>query len=103
MAKLNKIETRVIDILESFPFTRNSDKDLIMHYGYKYHSTREGAEYFGTMIRRIPPIESITRARRKIQAKGLLNSDKQIAKTRKLEEEKPRQYYSRKSNTVLTL
>ena len=83
------IKDRIKYILTIHEETRNSDRSLYMHYGYMYAEDAVRNMTFGEAILSIPPAESLTRARRKLQQEfPELRSDKQVAKARMIEASK---------------
>lgn len=94
-----KVEEIVYQILKSNPKTRDDDFELVAEYYYrlcpdilnmKFSYVFLGHKEFG-----LPSFESITRARRKIQARHIaLASEKTIQKRNQLENEY-RNYYSK--------
>ncbi len=78
MQKLKTVESKVMQILHDNVSARNSDNKLILLYMKKYFNLY----LFEDAILKTP-FESITRARRKIQARGMYESDKQIKAARR--------------------
>lgn len=68
MSKVNVIETRVKEILEYYPKTRENDNLLYVTYLEEYHYIEFTKEIFVNYERySLPSFKSIERARRKIQ------------------------------------
>lgn len=90
MVKVNKkVTSRVSRILEDYPETRNSDRKLYLTYLKDFHQLREHIDTKGFlglvevfMNAETPPMESISRARRKIQEQGFYLSDEQTKQGR---------------------
>lgn len=85
MSKVNVIETRVKEILEFYPETRDNDNLLYVTYIKEYHYidfTREtfvNYEQYG-----LPSFKSIERARRNIQnTQNLYKASETVEKYRK--------------------
>ncbi len=78
-SKLAKVETEVENILASNSLARNSDKVLIRAYLHNKFGT---ADLDMIPTESMPVMESITRARRKIQADGKYKADDGIADER---------------------
>ncbi len=93
---------RVSRILEDYPETRNSDRKLYIHYLVDFHNLKQHVDTKGMtglikvfLDQDTPPMESISRARRKIQEKGFYLSDEQTKQGRldKAEHYKQGNYY----------
>lgn len=72
MNKLYKIEDTVKEVLTDIPETRDDDFKLIAEVYYKLNFNIAGTSFAFMMLNHneygLPPFESITRARRKLQA-----------------------------------
>lgn len=66
---INTTMKRVENLLQSFPETRDNDRLLVRMYMSFYHGIKTFQEHSET--EEAPPIESITRCRRRLQALGL--------------------------------
>lgn len=66
---INTTMKRVENLLQSFPETRDNDRLLVEVYLTFYHGIKTLHEYRKTS--EAPPIETITRCRRRLQALGL--------------------------------
>lgn len=87
MNKLYKIEDTVKNVLTEIPSTRDDDFKLIaeVYYelGFDINTTSFGLMMLGHKEFGLPPFESITRARRKLQATyEELRSSKEVAEAR---------------------
>jgi len=87
MNKLYKIEDTVKNVLIEIPSTRDDDFKLIaeVYYelGFDINTTSFGLMMLGHKEFGLPPFESITRARRKLQATyEELRSSKEVAEAR---------------------
>lgn len=84
---LISVERRVKTIMEGFPGTRNDDKQLVVQYMRVYHNIDTFADY--ATAEGVPPLETITRARRKIQSRGhfIPTIEAVIKQRRKLQQE----------------
>lgn len=96
MPKVNVIETRVKEILEFYPETRDNDNLLYVQYIKEYHyvdftkETFVNYEQYG-----LPSFKSVERARRDIQNKqNLYKASKKIEDSRKEAEKTYIQNYS---------
>ena len=70
--KLKKVETNVKEILQNEPLTRDDDFKLYSSYIYKIHGSNAITMSFRKFMTtatesKMPPFESVTRARRKLQ------------------------------------
>lgn len=72
MNKLYKVEEMVKEVLEEVPAARDDDFVLLAHCYYKLNPEVVGTPFNVVMLGHkefgLPPFESITRARRKLQA-----------------------------------
>lgn len=100
MSKIQRVESLVKSILELDPEARNDDFKLIAEV-YYYLNDETGKLPFNIVMLahkelKLPSVESITRARRKLQAQyDYLKASKEIAAIRENEEEEFRRYASR--------
>lgn len=100
MSKIKRVESLVKSILELDPEARNDDFKLIAEV-YYYINTETGKLPFNVVMLahkdlKLPSLESITRARRKIQAEyDYLKASKEIVEIRENEEEEYRRYARR--------
>ena len=95
MAKVNVIETRVKEILEFYPETRDNDNLLYVTYIKEYHYvdfTKEtfiNYEQYG-----LPSFKSVERARREIQNKqNMYKASEKIEENRKEAEKTYKENY----------
>lgn len=95
MSKVNVIETRVKEILEVYPNTRENDNLLYVTYLEEYHYIDFNKEIFINYEEYgLPSFKSIERARRKIQnGKGIYKASEKVEENRKEAECKYREYY----------
>ena len=97
MEKLKNVESNVKVILETCPETRNNDFKLISKY-YWYFCDFDFRKSFFKVLEEakelnLIPFESITRARRKLQAKyDDLKAVKEVQEKRKEREEEFKEY-----------
>jgi len=71
MKRIGQVRIKVEYLLEYYPHTRSSDKELQIKYLEIYHGGVSTNSF-----RACPPMESITRARRKIQEDGKYTATK---------------------------
>ncbi len=97
MPKINVIEIRVREILETYPETRSNDNLLYVKYIKEYHyidfneDTFINYEEYG-----LPSYKSIERARRKIQnEKFVCRASETVENERKEAEKQYQDYYRR--------
>lgn len=97
MAKVSVIETRVKEILENSPATRENDNLLYVTYLEEYHYVDFNKQTFIDYERYgLPSFKSIERARRKIQnEEGKYKASESIEEERKKAEQNYRNYYGR--------
>ena len=101
MSKIKRVESLVKSILELDPEARNDDFKLIAEV-YYYINTETGKLPFNVVMLahkelKLPSVESITRARRKLQAEyEYLKADKETEILRTNEEEEFRRYAKEK-------
>lgn len=97
MAKVNVIETRVKEILENSPATRENDNLLCVTYLEEYHYVDFNKQTFIDYERYgLPSFKSIERSRRKIQnEEGKYKSSETIEEGRKEAEKQFQDYYRR--------
>jgi len=74
----------VEEVLATNHNARNSDKELISCILGRYNFTMTGEQL--AIWNKLPAFESITRARRKIQAEGKYQADPEVLVSRKYEE-----------------
>lgn len=100
MSKIKRVESLVKNILELDPDARNDDFKLIAEV-YYYLNNETGKLPFNVVMLahkelRLPSVESITRARRKLQAEyEYLKADKKTEEIRADEEQEYRRYSRR--------
>ena len=97
MAKVSVIETRVKEVLENSPATRENDNLLYVTYLEEYHYVDFNKQTFIDYERyELPSFKSIERARRKIQnEEGKYKASESIEEERKKAEQNYRNYYGR--------
>ena len=97
MSKIKRVESLVKSILELDPEARNDDFKLIAEV-YYYINTETGKLPFNVVMLahkelKLPSVESITRARRKLQAEyEYLRPNEIISEIRENEEQEFRRY-----------
>lgn len=98
MSKVNVIETRVKEVLENSPLTRENDNLLYVTYLEEYHyidfnkQTFINYEQYG-----LPSFKSIERARRKIQnEERKYKASEGIERNRIEAEQNYKEYYGRR-------
>ena len=98
--KSGEISERVEKTLELFESSRNSDKRLILFYMVHNHDlvSKIGhvayAELRKILLKEMPSFETITRARRKIQAEGKYLASDKVKGQRAIEESEVRAHFS---------
>lgn len=97
MNRLKRVEQIVRKVLEEYPETRDDDFVLLTHVYYMFNPEIIGSSFNLVMLGHkeygLPPFESVTRCRRKLQAKCKeLMSSRQIEEARKREEEVYKEY-----------
>lgn len=97
MSRIKVIEPVVKDILEMNPEARKDDFVLVAEVYYRLNQEVGKLSFNLVMLGhkelKLPPVETITRARRKLQAKyEYLRADKGIEKLRNNEETEFRRY-----------
>ena len=93
--ELKNIKERVEFLLDKYPPARNNDNYLIACYIYEYNRHLTSKDIWGKKVislenfNKIPPFNSITRARRIIQntEKRLLPTNKAVIKARRIKEQ----------------
>lgn len=80
---INTCQNKVEKILEKYPVTRDSDKllwlsYLVLHHDLKLSMGEQAYAVFKKILlnEKTPTMESVTRARRKIQESGLYQGEK---------------------------
>lgn len=97
MSKIKMVEPLVKEILEVDPETRKDDFKLIAEVYYRLNKEVGNLSFNVVMLGhkelKLPPTETITRARRKLQAKyEYLRADEDIERLRTKEEAEFRRY-----------
>lgn len=94
MSKINVIETRVKELLEQIPETRENDHALYRTYIKTYHFVDFNEETFVNYTNYgLPSFKSIERARRKIQNEyGLYRASDEVVRKREEAEKQYRDY-----------
>ena len=95
MSKVNVIETRVKEILEYYPNTRDNDNMLYVKYLEEYHYIDFNRDTFINYEEKgLPSYKSIERARRKIQnEENKFKASEDIEEKRKEAEHEYRKKY----------
>lgn len=95
---MKDIQNNVLELLCKDPRTRNSDTWLVLQYLKRYDGYDFGLDFED--VKKITSMESITRARRKIQnTQGLCQPVEIVRAEREEKEEQFRQEYSSQKNT----
>lgn len=102
--KQKEIELLVFNVLSESEKSRNSDTFLILkiaeRFGHNIKAIRRGDKrivQWELDLDLMPPFESITRARRKIQSGGqYLPTNPEVCRQRRINETKMREYYARR-------
>lgn len=101
---MKKMETIVKAILEEYPQARGNDNALIAGVFWLIDANLMNMPFKEVLkTKGLPSFESITRARRKVQEKNPILNDEKARKTRKKEENKYREYYSRQMEERLKI
>lgn len=88
---LKKIKSRVETILETYPITRNSDTELLIHYAVHWHCLNLND------LRHLPcAFETIRRSRQAIQEEGKFQASNKVAEARKKEADAVRDHFREK-------
>lgn len=90
---MNILKNQVAEVMEEIAATRNSDKLLTVHVLKKYY----GVEIIEDILDpAVPPFESISRHRRRLQEEGKFTADKEVKSMRKEMESQYRELYCNK-------
>jgi len=92
--KLKNAETMVRYIMAHFPETRSNDKLLMLHYWELVDRIKIPREFWKAFLRRATTPETITRARRLIQASGDYQPREEVKKYRQSRSKKFREVLS---------
>lgn len=108
MNRLKKVEQIVKKVLEEHPETRDDDFALLTQVYYEFNPEILGSSFNLVMLGHkeygLPPFESVTRCRRKLQSKcKALMSSRQIEEARKKEEEVYKEYANTCGIDILNL
>ena len=76
--EIKLIKNKVEAILKENPETRDSDKELFIKFAGEYYNCDE--EIVRDLLEELPNFESLIRARRKIQEKGLYQGTRKLAR-----------------------
>ena len=97
MPKINVVETRVKEILENYPNTRENDNLLYVTYIEEYHYIEFSKEKFINYVEYgLPSFKSVERARRRIQNEQCSYKSSEDTENNRAESEKIyRQIYGR--------
>ena len=97
MPKINVVETRVKEILENYPNTRENDNLLYVTYIEEYHYIEFSKEKFINYAEYgLPSFKSVERARRRIQNEQCSYKASEDTENNRTEAEKTyRQIYGR--------
>ena len=90
-----KIESGVEEILREFEEARSDDFKLVIGYYIRFYGIFELDEIFDGKVNGLPSMESITRARRKVQEKYPELNDPEIIKKRLDEQLAFEDFYSK--------
>lgn len=95
MSKVNVVETRVKEILEAYPNTRENDNLLYVTYLKEYHYIDFNEETFINYEQYgLPSFKSVERSRRRIQNEsGIYKASEDIEEKRKEAEHEYRKNY----------
>ena len=88
MAMVRKVTPQVEKILEEMPETRDDDRELVLQVYSKFYDVWLGDRFYKIMRnKKLPPFESIRRARQRVQARRPeLRSSDDVDAIRKMEE-----------------
>ena len=88
MSKLDTLEKMVYMALKTNPRTRDDDRELVLQVYSKYYDVWLGDRFYKIMRnKKLPPFESIRRARQRVQARRPeLRSSDDVDAIRKMEE-----------------
>lgn len=92
-AELRLVKQRVLSLLERYPETRSNDHVLLVRYWNEYDRLAFDFSFPTQFIERGTPPESITRARRAIQATGLFPAAPRVKVQRQEKEQAVREVY----------
>lgn len=96
MSKLKEVENKVYEVLKTDPMARKDDFRLILQVFKKYEPDIAISNFANVMLGHntlgLPAFESITRARRKIQATFPWLKDEDVADFRAIQEEEYKNY-----------
>lgn len=97
MGKINLVETRVKELLENIPSTRNSDELLYATYIETYHYTNLTRDTFINYKQYdLPSFKTVERIRRNLQDKEKhIEADQSTQDNRKYAEQEYRERYSK--------
>lgn len=97
MSKVNIVETRVRELLEQIPETRNSDELLYVTYIETYHYTNLSKDTFINYKQyNLPSFKTIERIRRDLQDKEKhVEADKETQDNREYAEKEYKEKYSK--------
>ncbi len=90
MEELKFVEDKVASILKEVPAARNSDRLLVTIYLRSFHDITTFYQYCEK--KDAPSLESITRARRKIQGRGEYLAEDNVQSNRAEEEKRFKEY-----------
>ncbi|MDK2600599.1 hypothetical protein QO179_24200 [Bacillus stercoris] len=89
------VKQNVYSILEEVEETRNNDKLLLLTYWEKFDGIDFNQNFKEQFVQSSTTSESITRARRSIQASGLfLPTEEEVLRKRRMLAEEARQHHS---------
>jgi hypothetical protein len=89
------IKRNVLELLEQWEEARNDDKFLMLKYWQRYDGINTSIGFGPSFLRRATTPETITRARRTIQATGLFEpTDPEVRRKRRIREEEARAHHA---------
>lgn len=90
-----KIQNQVEQILRFYKFTRSDDFKLVIRFYIEFYGVNDIQDIYSGKIKKLPSMESITRARRKLQEKYPELNDTEIIKKRLDEQLAFEEFYSK--------
>lgn len=96
-ARASKVKESVLAILEEHPETRDDDKALLLHYWQTVDGISFDQTFPRLFLTQATSTESVTRARRQIQAAGLfLPTTQEVRDQRRQLAAEARQHYAQR-------
>ena len=90
-----KVQNQVEQILRFYKFTRSDDFQLVIRFYIEFYGVNKIQDIYSGKIKKLPSMESITRARRKLQEKYHELNDPEILKKRLDEQLAYEEFYSK--------